>query len=56
LKLIDLIIKDPIKYPDNMSSDFKDFLKGLLNKNPAERLGWPKLLEHPFIAETEVEK
>lgn len=52
LKLIDLIIKDPIKYPDNMSPDFKDFLQGLLNKNPTERTGWPELLNHPFITET----
>lgn len=30
--LINLIINDPVKYPDNMSPDFKDLLKGLLNK------------------------
>lgn len=54
--LIQLIIKDPVKYPDNMSTEFKSFLKGLLNKQPNERLGWPDLLQHPFIAETEQEK
>jgi len=42
-----------VKYPDNMSADFKDFLKGLLNKVPADRLGWPDLLNHPFIQETD---
>jgi fused-like protein len=36
-----------------MSADFKSFLKGLLNKTPSERLGWPELLNHPFIRETE---
>jgi hypothetical protein len=24
--------QDPVKYPDNMSANFKNFLKGLLNK------------------------
>jgi hypothetical protein len=26
------ISQDPVKYPDNMSANFKSFLKGLLNK------------------------
>jgi len=38
-----------------MNNDFKSFLKGLLNKAPQERLGWPDLLKHPFIRETEAE-
>jgi len=54
--LINLIVNDPVKYPDNMSPNFKDLLKGLLNKRPNERLGWPQLLNHPFIKETEHEK
>ena len=53
--LINLIVKDPVKYPDNMSTDFKSFLKGLLNKAPQERLAWPELLDHPFVRETEEE-
>ena len=51
-----MIIKDPVKYPDNMSAEFKDFLKGLLNKAPGERQDWPTLLEHSFIVETEQER
>jgi fused-like protein len=51
--LIQLIIKEPVKYPDNMTPEFKSFLKGLLNKSPSERLGWPDLLNHPFIRETD---
>ncbi|CAI9087056.1 OLC1v1021022C1 [Oldenlandia corymbosa var. corymbosa] len=47
--LIRHIVKDPVKYPDNMSLNFKSFLKGLLNKVPQSRLTWPALLEHPFI-------
>ncbi|GFY97320.1 kinase family with ARM repeat domain-containing protein [Actinidia rufa] len=50
--LIRHIIKDPVKYPDNMSTSFKSFLKGLLNKEPQNRLTWPALLEHPFVKET----
>ena len=54
--LINLIVKDPVKFPENMSPDFKSFLKGLLNKLPQERLAWPDLLDHPFVKETEEEK
>ncbi len=39
--LIQLIVKEEVKYPDNIVGDFKDFLSGLLNKNPQERLTWP---------------
>ncbi|CAN1336005.1 Serine/threonine-protein kinase TIO [Linum perenne] len=49
--LIKHIVKDPVKYPDTMSPDFKSFLKGLLNKSPQNRLSWPDLLEHPFVKE-----
>lgn len=54
--LIHLIVKDPVKFPDSMSADFKSFLQGLLNKTPSERLTWPDLLKHPFVKETEQEK
>ncbi|KAK3042781.1 hypothetical protein RJ639_001054 [Escallonia herrerae] len=54
--LVRHIIKDPVKYPDNMSTNFKSFLRGLLNKHlqqvPQNRLSWPALLEHPFVKET----
>ncbi|GLT66726.1 hypothetical protein SLA2020_390780 [Shorea laevis] len=50
--LIRHIVKDPVKYPDDMSPTFKSFLKGLLNKDPQNRLTWPALLEHPFVKET----
>ncbi|KAM3873467.1 serine/threonine-protein kinase ULK4 [Diretmus argenteus] len=30
------------------SEEFHSLLKGLLNKNPNERLDWPELLAHPF--------
>ncbi len=54
--LIQFIVKDPVKYPDKISPQFKSFLRGLLNKNPSQRLDWPKLAEHPFVKETEEER
>ncbi|KAJ0234554.1 Serine/threonine-protein kinase TIO [Hirschfeldia incana] len=50
--LIRHIVKDPVKYPDEMSYNFKSFLKGLLNKVPQSRLTWPALLQHPFVKES----
>jgi fused-like protein len=35
--LIHHIVKDPVKFPTNISGDFKSFLKGLLNKKPSDR-------------------
>ena len=31
-------------------------LQGLLNKKPSDRLGWPELLEHPFVRDTSEER
>ena len=47
--LIKMIVKNSVKYPDNMSSEFKSFLKGLLVKEPSKRMTWPEILEHPFL-------
>ncbi|XP_074857886.1 serine/threonine-protein kinase 36 isoform X2 [Carettochelys insculpta] len=49
-QLVSLIIKDPVKWPKTMSPSFKSFLQGLLMKDPGQRLSWPELLYHPFIA------
>ncbi|PRP76426.1 hypothetical protein PROFUN_12038 [Planoprotostelium fungivorum] len=54
--LINLIVKDAVKFPDNISDHFRTFLRGLLNKDPAQRMGWPHLAEHPFVSETEAER
>ena len=40
-----------MKWPKNMSPVFKDFLQGVLTKNPKQRLAWPELLHHPFVGE-----
>lgn len=47
--LITLIIKNPVKFPEKISPDFKNFLEGLLEKAPDKRLAWPHLAEHPFV-------
>lgn len=66
--LINLIVKDPVKFPDNISEEFKSFLQGLLHKEPSkvekpgeganlhQRMNWPELAEHPFVRDTEEER
>lgn len=54
--LINHIVKDPVKYPTDISKDFKSFLQGLLQKNPSKRLNWPHLLDHPFVRETDIDR
>ena len=51
--LIQKIVRDPLTWPEDMSAEFKSFLRGLLNKRPNERLSWPALLEHPFVRTSE---
>lgn len=53
LTLINQIVKDPVKYPGEISRDFKSFLQGLLQKDPRKRLNWPNLLNHPFVRESD---
>ncbi|KAK1425064.1 hypothetical protein QVD17_20408 [Tagetes erecta] len=50
-QLLQNIINDPVKYPQIMSANFRNFLRGLLNKDPQSRLTWPELLDHPFVAD-----
>ncbi|XP_049744145.1 serine/threonine-protein kinase 36 isoform X2 [Elephas maximus indicus] len=49
-ELVSLILKDPVRWPSTLSPCFKNFLQGLLTKDPRQRLSWPDLLHHPFIA------
>ncbi|XP_049447377.1 serine/threonine-protein kinase 36 isoform X4 [Epinephelus fuscoguttatus] len=49
--LVQLIVKDQVKWPDTMSDVCMSFLKGLLTKDPQKRLSWPDLLHHPFVAD-----
>lgn len=38
-----------MKWPKNMSGVFKNFLQGLLCKDPNKRLTWPHLADHEFV-------
>ncbi|KAF7205851.1 serine/threonine-protein kinase 36 isoform X1 [Nothobranchius furzeri] len=49
--LVQLIVRDQIKWPHTMSDTCMSFLKGLLTKDPQKRLSWPHLLHHPFVAD-----
>ncbi|TPP59035.1 Serine/threonine-protein kinase 36 [Fasciola gigantica] len=48
--LVKLITETPIKWSNDMSPEFKDFLARLLQKDTRKRLQWPELLDHPFVA------
>ncbi|KAF1331747.1 Ulk/fused protein kinase, partial [Globisporangium splendens] len=50
--LIEMIVREPVRYPPTMSPEFQSFLAGLLNKDPSRRMAWPEILSHPFIQET----
>uniref|UniRef100_A0A8C8EYK5 non-specific serine/threonine protein kinase n=1 Tax=Oncorhynchus tshawytscha TaxID=74940 RepID=A0A8C8EYK5_ONCTS len=50
-QLVQLIVRDPVKWPDTMSQTCMTFLKGLLTKDPQKRLSWPHILKHPFVAD-----
>ena len=47
-----MIVCDEVQWPSPaiMSDNCRDFLVGLLKKDPQQRLSWPHLLHHPFIS------
>ncbi len=49
-KLVDLILKEPVPWPRDMPTDLRSFLGGLLQKRSSDRLAWPNLAKHPFVA------
>lgn len=49
LQLIRLIKKETIKWPTFVSEPCMTFLKGLLQKDPNQRMSWPQILSHPFV-------
>jgi len=51
-KLVQLIVKGPLKYPAGMPPQFKSFLSLMLVKDSRGRASWPEMLSHPFIAGT----
>ncbi|XP_056410474.1 serine/threonine-protein kinase 36 [Hyla sarda] len=48
-QLVSIITQQPVRWPRGVSAELKDFLQGLLTKDPVLRLSWPGLLRHPFI-------
>ncbi len=54
--LVHHIVKDPVRFPSGTSPEFRSFLKGLLQKEPAARLTWPALLDHPFVKESAADR
>ncbi|XP_071988131.1 serine/threonine-protein kinase 36 [Engystomops pustulosus] len=48
-QLVSIITQQPVRWPRGVSAELKDFLQGLLMKDPTLRLSWPELLRHPFI-------
>lgn len=51
-ELFTKILKEEPLYPDSMSNDAKDLLKGLLNKFPSKRLTIDKIISHPWFNHT----
>ena len=55
--LVRKIVGEPVPpLPARASPELRSFLAGLLTKDPSKRLGWPELLDHPFVRETEAER
>ncbi|TPX67887.1 hypothetical protein SpCBS45565_g03510 [Spizellomyces sp. 'palustris'] len=50
-KLVNLILEESIKWPPDIPPDLRNFLGGLLRKDPRDRLNWPELADHPFLEE-----
>lgn len=47
------ILSDPLRFPSDMSSDARDILRGLLTRDPSQRLGVngaEEIKRHPFFA------
>lgn len=51
VQLVKMVRTEPVSWPQGWSSDCTSFLQGLLEKDPADRLTWPDLLEHPWVHE-----
>lgn len=49
LQLVHLIQHETVQWPDFLSPDCKDFLQGLLQKQPDKRFTWPQILAHSFV-------
>ncbi|KAI9478986.1 Serine/threonine-protein kinase 36 [Coemansia sp. RSA 989] len=50
------IMEEDIVWPREIPSEFKDFLNGLLKRDPAERMTWSQLKRHPFLLSQDTEE
>ncbi|XP_068629675.1 serine/threonine-protein kinase fused isoform X2 [Battus philenor] len=48
-QLVRMIRHKPVQWPSFISVEARSFLQGLLHKDPAKRMSWPEILEHPFV-------
>ena len=55
-KLVQMIMNNPIEWPEGMSEQFKSFLKRMLAKDPDHRASAEELLKDPFIADVDLKK
>lgn len=49
-KLVNQIVQNSVTWPTGSDPLFKDFIMGLLQKDPRKRLAWPGAAEHPFLS------
>jgi len=50
-KLIDMVVHNPVRWPNEFPPLLRDFLERLLIKDPRTRLTWPELLDHEYISD-----
>eukprot|EP01130_Rhizamoeba_saxonica_P008692 TRINITY_DN3509_c0_g1_i1.p1 TRINITY_DN3509_c0_g1~~TRINITY_DN3509_c0_g1_i1.p1 ORF type:complete len:308 (-),score=67.83 TRINITY_DN3509_c0_g1_i1:55-978(-) len=48
-EMYDQIVSGTLMFPEEIDSVSRDFLSGLLNKDPYQRAGGPAIREHPFF-------
>lgn len=49
MKKILRVDRDQIVFPSDISWKAKDFIEGLIKKDPEQRTASDKLLDHPFL-------
>lgn len=49
ISLIYIIQNEAVRWPNYLSENCVDFLKGLLEKDPIKRFSWNDLLSHPYV-------
>ncbi|KAJ2339888.1 Serine/threonine-protein kinase 36 [Coemansia erecta] len=50
------IMEEDIVWPREIPAQLKDFLRGLLVRDPAERMSWSQLKRHPFLLSQDTEE